>query len=49
MNGSGNGSIFLGFVGAALIFAATVFVAYHYAPEKYARWGGDQASPVALK
>lgn len=50
MNGSGNVLIFVGFMGAALVFAATIFVAYHYAPDQYARWGGGaQGSLVSLK
>jgi hypothetical protein len=50
MNSSGNIWISVGFVGAALVFAATVFVAIRYAPDQYARWGGGaQGSLVAIK
>lgn len=50
MNGSGNLTIALGFIGSALVFAMTIFVAIHFAPDQYAKWnGGEQGSLVAIK
>mgnify|MGYP000143143476 CR=1 FL=1 len=38
------------FIGSALVFAITVFVAIHFAPDQYAKWnGGEQGSLVAIK